>query len=103
MLEPRVECRAGSFVEDGTITYGSAGQVSFVTVGTGAVGPSPVSGWQSGAVIWAVTGGDGRFAGARGLITSNFTVNGDGQPFRAALPSNIFTRVNWWRLRRSRF
>jgi hypothetical protein len=26
-----------------------------------------------------VTGGEGRFAGARGLITSNFTVSGDGE------------------------
>jgi hypothetical protein len=80
VLESRVERRAdGSFVEDGTITYGSAGTVSFVTVGTGTVGPSPISGWQNGAVTWAVTGGDGRLAGVRGLITSNFTVNGDGQ------------------------
>ena len=80
VLESRVERRAdGSFVEDGTITYGSAGTVWFVTVGAGTVGPSPISGWQSGAVIWAVTGGDGRFAGARGLITSNFTVSGDGR------------------------
>ena len=80
LLVSRVERRAdGSFVEDGTITYGSAGSVSFVTVGAGTVGPSPVAGSQRGAVIWAVTGGDGRFAGARGLITSNFTVNGDGE------------------------
>jgi hypothetical protein len=79
VLESRVERRAGgSFVEDGRITYGSAGTVSFVTIGTGTVGPSPRSGWQSGAVLWAVTGGDGRFAGARGLITSNFTVSADG-------------------------
>jgi hypothetical protein len=29
-------------------------------------------------VVWTVTGGDGAFAGARGLITSNFTVGADG-------------------------
>ena len=90
VLESRVERRAdGGFVEDGTISYGSAGTVSFVTVGTGTVGPSPLPGWQSGAVIWAVTGGVGRFAGARGLITSNFTVNGDGQ-----VVDNHFARLH---------
>jgi len=30
-------------------------------------------------VLWNVTGGDGRFAGARGLITSSFTVSPDGE------------------------
>ena len=80
VLESRVERRPdGSFVEDGTITYGSAGKISFVTVGAGTVGPSPIEAWQHGAVVWAVTGGDGRFAGARGLITSNFTVSADGR------------------------
>ena len=79
-LESRVERRSdGTFVEDGTITYGSAGGVAFVTVGRGHVGPSPVPGRVHGAVIWSVTGGHGRFAGAQGLITSNFTVEADGR------------------------
>jgi hypothetical protein len=69
----------GGFTEEGTITYGSAGAVAFVTVGRGTVGRSPVPGRVHGAVMWAVTGGDGAFAGARGLITSNFTVSGDGE------------------------
>ena len=68
----------GSFTEDGTITDGSAGAVTFVTVGKGTVGPSPIPGRQHGAVIWRVTGGAGAFADAGGLITSNFTVSGDG-------------------------
>jgi len=80
VLESRVERLGdGSFVEDGTIAYGRAGTVSFVTEGRGSVGPSPVPGQQRGAVIWAVTGGDGCFGGARGLITSNFTVDADGR------------------------
>jgi hypothetical protein len=29
--------------------------------------------------MWRITGGDGRFAGAQGLITSNFTVTSDGR------------------------
>jgi hypothetical protein len=28
--------------------------------------------------MWRITGGAGRFAGAQGLITSNFTVGPDG-------------------------
>ena len=28
--------------------------------------------------MWTITGGDGVFAGAQGLITSNFTVSVDG-------------------------
>jgi hypothetical protein len=80
VLESRVERFSdGSFVEDGTIRYGNAGRISFSTVGRGTVGPSPVAGTQHGAVIWAITGGDGRFAAARGLITSNFTVHADGR------------------------
>jgi len=69
----------GSFVEEGTITYGRLGWVSFSTVGTGTVGPSPVEGWVHGAVTWVVTGGDGWLAGARGLITSNFVASAQGE------------------------
>ncbi len=80
VLESRVE-RApdGSFVEDGTITYGRAGSVTFDTVGRGHVGPAPDGRGSHGVVMWRITGGDGRFAGAQGLITSNFTVTPDGQ------------------------
>jgi hypothetical protein len=80
VLESRVE-RApdGSFVEDGTITYGRAGSVTFDTVGRGHVGPAPDGRGSHGVVMWRITAGDGRFAGARGLITSNFTVTPDGQ------------------------
>jgi hypothetical protein len=69
----------GSFVEEGTITYGRLGRVSFSTVGRGTVGPSPVEGWVHGAVMWIVTGGDGWLAGARGLITSNFVASARGE------------------------
>lgn len=69
----------GSFVEDGTITYGGAGSITFATVGRGTVAPAPIEGWTSGAVMWTVTGGGGLFRGARGLITSNFTVSARGE------------------------
>jgi hypothetical protein len=40
---------------------------------------APVEGWTSGAVMWSVIAGTGRFGGARGLITSNFTVSARGE------------------------
>ena len=50
----------------------------FTTLGRGLLGPSGIEGLQRGAVIWEVTDGDGALAGARGLITSNFSVDGAG-------------------------
>ncbi len=80
VLESRVErFDDGTFVEDGTITYGRAGAVTFATVGRGVVGPSPIAGWTHGTVMWTVTGGDGVFAGAQGVITSNFAVSAHGE------------------------
>jgi hypothetical protein len=79
VLESRVERFGdGTFVEDGTITYGSAGAVRFETVGRGWVEPAPRPGWVVGGVVWTIVAGDGIFAGARGLITSNFTVSAEG-------------------------
>ena len=69
----------GMFVESGSIRYGDAGKITFRTVGRGTLGPSPVAEIQRGAVIWEVTGGDGRLAGVTGLITSNFTVGTQGE------------------------
>jgi hypothetical protein len=80
VLESRVErLDDGGFVEEGTITYGRAGAIAFVTVGRGTVGPGATPGQHRGAVIWSVTGGDGLFAGAEGLITSSFTVDAGGR------------------------
>jgi hypothetical protein len=79
-LEARVQRDDdGTFVEEGTIAYGAAGTVRFETVGRGRVEPGPVAGSVVGGVLWRVTGGEGGFAGARGLITSNFTVSADGE------------------------
>jgi len=79
-LEARVERFGdGTFVEEGEITYGTAGKVTFTTQGRGWVAPAPTPGAVYGAVVWTVTGGAGRFAGARGLITSNFAVSATGE------------------------
>jgi hypothetical protein len=80
VLESRVERFGdGTFVEDGRITYGGGGAVTFETIGRGWVAPAPRPGWVVGGVLWTITGGDGAFAGARGLITSNATVSADGE------------------------
>ena len=80
VLESRVERFGdGTFVEDGTITYGAAGSVTFETIGRGWVAPAPLAGWVVGGVLWTITAGEGAFRGARGLITSNFTVSAQGQ------------------------
>ncbi len=68
-----------TFVESGRIRYGAAGGITFRTVGEGVRGPSAIPGLVHGAVMWEVTGGDGAFAGATGLITSNFTVDAGGE------------------------
>jgi len=70
---------AGTFIESGRISYGKAGGVAFKTAGHGVLGASGVDGLQRGAVIWEVTEGRGQFAGATGLITSNFTVGSKGE------------------------
>jgi hypothetical protein len=69
----------GTFVENGRITYGKTGSVTFKTVGQGVLGASGVNGLQRGAVIWEVTEGRGHFLGATGLITSNFSVGANGE------------------------
>ena len=79
-LEARVERFGdGTFVEEGEIIYGTAGKVTFTTQGRGWVTPAPTPGAMYGAVVWTVTGGAGRFAGAKGLITSNFAVSASGE------------------------
>jgi hypothetical protein len=79
-LEARVERFGdGTFVEEGEITYGAAGSLTFATLGRGSVAPGPRPGAVHGAAIWRITGGAGRFAGASGLITSNFAVSAAGE------------------------
>lgn len=79
LLESRVErFPDGTFVESGTIRYGAAGSVVFETVGRGWVSSAPDGSGVVGGVVWRVTEASGRLAGARGLITSNFTVTPSG-------------------------
>ena len=69
-----------AFQEVGRITFGEGGhRLFFSTVGQGYIAPSAESGLQHGAVIWQVERGEGQFAGASGLITSNFSVRATGE------------------------
>jgi hypothetical protein len=68
------------FKETGTITFGEGGhRLRFSTIGQGYLGPSVEPNLRQGAVVWQVDGGEGQFEGARGLITSNFTVSDAGE------------------------
>jgi hypothetical protein len=77
-FESQVVLSGETFNETGSIDYSGYGKVTFETVGTGHLEPSPLAGLQWGAVIWRITAGDGTFAGATGYITSNFTVSAEG-------------------------
>ena len=69
-----------SFQEEGIITFGdNHHRLYFSTVGQGYLGPSADSQLRHGSVIWKVERGEGQFAGATGLITSNFFVNSAGE------------------------
>lgn len=63
-----------SFQERGTIAFGDAHRLRFSTVGSGYLGASADLTRKHGTVMWRVEGGKGQFAGATGLITSNFFV-----------------------------
>ena len=63
------------FLETGKITLGEGNTLQFSTVGSGYLGASADPARKHGAVVWRVDSGEGQFAGARGLITSNFFVD----------------------------
>jgi hypothetical protein len=69
-----------SFTEAGTIRFGDSNHsLRFTTVGQGFLDKSADAALQHGAVIWRIESGEGQFAGASGLITSNFTLGGSGE------------------------
>jgi hypothetical protein len=66
-----------SFQAVGAIAFGGGHRLRFSTVGSGYLDPRLGPGLRHGAVTWRVEGGEGQFAGATGLITSNFLINAD--------------------------
>jgi hypothetical protein len=70
---------ATTFREHGTIVFAPESELHFRTLGTGHLAPSPNPRLRHGTVTWELDGGSGRFAGASGRITSNFTVTDAGE------------------------
>lgn len=68
-----------SFTESGTITFGEGNSLDFSTIGEGLMGSSPIDGTAHGVISWRVDRGTGQFAGATGIITSNFTFSAQGE------------------------
>lgn len=64
-----------SFLEVGSITFGEGNTLRFSTVGSGYLAPSADPTRKQGTVMWRIDRGEGQFAGASGLITSNFFVD----------------------------
>jgi hypothetical protein len=64
-----------SFLEVGSITFGEGNTLRFSSVGSGYLAPSADPTRKQGTVMWRVDQGEGQFAGASGLITSNFFVD----------------------------
>jgi hypothetical protein len=68
-----VHTSESTFTETGTISFdGGDGELEIATLNEGTLGPCPEPGVLHGAAVYRITGGDGRFAGATGLITTNF-------------------------------
>jgi len=71
---------ASTFQEAGTIAFGQNGhRLRFSTVGKGYLGASADPTRKQGTVMWRVDAGEGQFAGAIGMITSNFFVSDTGE------------------------
>jgi hypothetical protein len=63
-----------TFTETGSVRLGGD-SVRVTTLGEGNLRPTGEDGLLQGAVVWAIDGGSGRFAHARGLLTSNFVLD----------------------------
>ena len=66
-----------SFSAEGTLTLDGEPVLRFSTLGRGVLTPSPDDGLRHGTAMFDAWG-IGRLWGARGRITSNFVVAGDG-------------------------
>jgi hypothetical protein len=62
-----------TFTETGTIRFGDGeGELGIATLSDGTLGPCSEPDVLHGAAVYRITEGVGRFAGATGLITTNF-------------------------------
>jgi len=65
------------YEETGEIALGDH-LLKFSTAGNGHISSGVDHDMIAGAATWKVEGGEGQFAGARGFITSNFTITSAG-------------------------
>jgi len=70
-----VSDKDGTFLEQGSVRFGTAGSIEFSTIGLGMLRQSQDGNLTPGSVMWQIDSGDGVFAGVYGTITSNFLVS----------------------------
>jgi hypothetical protein len=68
-----------AFDDAGTIEFGHGNSVRFRSLGLGRLVECPDRNLRHGTVVCQVEGGNGQFARAEGLITSNFLVSDTGE------------------------
>jgi hypothetical protein len=70
---------ATTFQQTGRIVLGSGSHgFTFTTIGSGHFESASAGEGRHGAAIWRIERGEGQFAGATGLIASNFVVSTSG-------------------------
>ena len=67
------------FWEWGWVSFNNGNVLKFDTVGTGEFQPIGAQGLMQGGIVWEVDGGSGIFERAKGIITSNFTLDKDNR------------------------
>jgi hypothetical protein len=67
-----------TFREEGAIELGSGDVLRFRSLQPGRLERAATGGFRLGAAVLDVEGGQGRYAGAKGRITSNFVLSADG-------------------------
>lgn len=68
-----------TFSEEGTIDFGHGDAIRFRSLGHGKLAQAPDGSVRQGASVLEIDGGDGRYTGARGRITSNFVLSANGE------------------------
>lgn len=68
-----------TFSEEGTIDFGGGDELRFRSLDDGRLEEAPGGEIRHGASVLEVAEGRGRYAGARGRITSNFVLSADGE------------------------
>lgn len=73
-----IPCGESEFEESGTISFegGKAG-IRFESIGKGHIIEGAHEGLRQGTAAWRIVDGSGPFAGATGVITSNFLITED--------------------------